>query len=310
MTNLQTAAAGGALAALQNLRTGLQNVQAALPATGGDPFLRMEKDGSWVYGQENVEVERGSLWAMNILSIKHGYSCWTNYEQEPGKARKKNEKLGENMVPSHLPKPILPTPVQHAGEEWPWRDQVSFMLMCTNGEDKGTQVLYPTTSVGGISAINKLISEIAAQLDKDPNHPVPLIELLSDSYVHKVYGKTYVPILEIRGWAPFADDLANIDAEVEDAKEAVAEAPAPKRRRASSVPATRAEPQPQPQVEQAPTAPAGETPLQKMRRELAEAEAAEAAALAKAQGVEETRAAATEVAAAATTGQVRRRRVA
>jgi hypothetical protein len=221
-----------AVAALQGLKAGLQNVRASLPTSMTDALLKMGKDGIWVYGAENIEVEAGALWAINPMSIRHGYACWTNYDV---KEKKKNELLGEVMVLAGQAKP-LKSDLSDLG--WDWADQISFSAMCLNGEDKGTQVLYKTTSVGGINAVGKVLDALVAQLDKDPDHPVPVIELDTDSYTHKQWGKTYVPIMVIKRWMELTDTLPDMDApETEDVKEAATTAAAeaaPARRRGAA----------------------------------------------------------------------------
>ena len=74
-----------AVAALAGLKRGVQNVRQAIPTSSTVPILRMGTDGIWVYGQENIEVEDESRWAINPVSIMHGYVCWTNYPKEAKK---------------------------------------------------------------------------------------------------------------------------------------------------------------------------------------------------------------------------------
>ena len=38
-------------------------------AGGGKPLLRLLRDGIWVYGQENIEVQEGSHWAVNPMQL-------------------------------------------------------------------------------------------------------------------------------------------------------------------------------------------------------------------------------------------------
>lgn len=196
MNALTNSGAGStAIAALAGLRQGLQNVKQSIPQTG-DAFLRLLKDGGWVYGAENIEVEDGSQWAVNPLSLRHGWVSWTDNKTQ------KNEVAGEVMVPMTVPLP-LQTELRDTG--WEWSQQVAFQLKCMSGEDVGEQTLYKTVSVGGMNAVNKLVGDIMAQLDKDPEHPVPIVTLECDSYQHRIYGKTYVPVFRVVGWASMTD---------------------------------------------------------------------------------------------------------
>lgn len=202
---VQTQPAGGAVAALSGLKQGLANVTKTMPSSNTDPFMRMAKDGTWIYGADNVDVQDGSLWAINIMSLQHGFSCWTNYN------KKKNEKKGEVMVSSSQPLPERATlPVYHDddGNTCDWREQYSFPLQCMSGEDTGMQTLYNTTSFGGTAAVKNLLGAVMLQLDKDPGNPIPLVALQNDSYQHPKYGKTYNPVFVIKKWAPLAEDAS------------------------------------------------------------------------------------------------------
>jgi hypothetical protein len=222
---MKTASQNLALASLQGLKKNLQNVVTSMPAKlGGDPILRLGKDGIWVYGADSVEVQEGSLWAINPFSLVHGYVCWTRWEDY--KLKKKNELVGETMVSMNTP---LPDPSQlrkyevegHPGEFWGYAFAIGFNLACTNGDDKGVQVVYKPTSVGGVNACREIIDKIMAQLDADISKPVPLVDLGSGTYKHKSYGTVVTPEIKIKGWAALD---ANEEGEIE--QEEVAEAPA------------------------------------------------------------------------------------
>lgn len=276
MNQVVNRTAGSAVAALQSLSQGLSNVVATIPTSSRDPYLRMQTDGVWVYGQDNIEVENGSLWAINIFSFKHGYASWTDHPKDPRTGKQpKNEKVGEIMVGMQEAKPIK-TSLEDTG--WDWADQVSVMLKCVHGEDKGEQVLFNTTSKGGLNALAKLIDAVQKQLIDDISHPVPVVELLSDSYKHETYGKTYVPLIEIRKWASLDDADDTAGGEIEDVKDAVVEEPAkPTRKRTASVPTTK-QPDPEQVAQAVEKGERVETVKERALRMLAEAEAEEAAA--------------------------------
>lgn len=249
MTNeVANRTASTAMAALGGLKAGLQNVSQTVIATGGDPFLRLQGDGTWVYSAENIEVEPGSRWAVNPFSLMHGWVAWTD---RPGKQA--NEIVGEVMVSmqSALPPEAELAKVDGTADNAHWAQQLSFQMKCTNGEDAGEQVLYKTTSVGGMNAMKKIINAIMQQLDVDTDHPVPLIELKVDSYMHKKWGKTFTPIFDVKAWASLDgdEDTAEDIAAAEEARkaEAIAAAAAkaaeakPRTRKAgASVPVTKA----------------------------------------------------------------------
>lgn len=195
-------AASGALSTdvASKLLKGIGESRSQTVISGGDPLLRLLRHGEWVYGQEDTEVLEGSLWAVNPLSIEHGYSCWSNYDEKG----KKNELLGEAMAPIYEPKPMKPEPVNGFG----YNEQRSFKLKCINGDDKGVEVMHKLSSVGGMRAVDGLLADMQAQLATNPSYPCPVIELEVDSYQHTKWGKVFVPIFTLRGWANMLGELS------------------------------------------------------------------------------------------------------
>lgn len=191
-----TSASANALAALGSLKQGLQNVQSHIHTAGGDPILRMGRDGVWIYGADNVEVEAGSEWAVNPMSLQHGYICWKNIPQG---SKDKPELLGEEVRSMFQPLPDKNSlPDYGAGNSW--AEEIMVDLRCVSGEDEGEQTLYKPSSTGGLRAMKEVIGEIMTAIDKHPETPVPVVVLENDSYQHKQYGKTYVPVLRIVRW--------------------------------------------------------------------------------------------------------------
>ena len=222
MTNDVTNTRTSALGALQALKANLQNVRARLPEGGGTQYMRLLKDGEWVFGQEDNAIAPGDEAIINPMSIKQGYSCWTNRAQGEGN----HELLGELMVslnqslaqPHELPQHTDPK----NGSIVPWKDQLSFDLKMITGKYAGTQLQFKTGSRGGLNAIGAIMDAISARLDENTEFICPIISIQSDSYKHKSYGKTYVPKLEIVGWADI-----NGNEEGGDAPKAIAHQPEP-----------------------------------------------------------------------------------
>ena len=204
---------------------------AAKSALGGMPFLRMGKDGEWVYGADNTEVEENSLWAVNPFSMSLGFIAWGTGPQE-------GTVLGEQMARVGEP-PIQRGALADVGSEW--TPCVSFELVCLTGEDKGVNVLYKTNSVGGRRAFADMMQLVAAAMDDTEGKCVPVVNLDCDSYPHKKYGKIYTPIFDIKKWvmpdagelggAPAKEPTAASVAAVQDKTEAAEEAPVRRRRR-------------------------------------------------------------------------------
>lgn len=230
---------GGVPMNTDDLVGGLSNVGQTLQGSSGDtPFLKI-KNGYWSYGQENIEPEPDSPWAVNPYSLCHGFVCWGD-----------GDLLDERMVPFNQTPPVR-SDLPDYGHEW--AQQVSMLLQCLDGEDKGLQVSYKNSSVGGRNAVKSLIDDIIAQAQHDPDHIVPVIELDVRSYQHSKYGETFNPVFRIVRWISIhdAEDAApSEDAEPPSEPAKAAPEPAqPRRRRrraaAESEPETDSEPPPQ-----------------------------------------------------------------
>lgn len=250
MTTEVTKPAATGLGALSALRTGLQNVRTKMPEVGGSPFLRLLKDGDWVFGQEDNAVAKGTEAVINPMSIKHGYTCWTN--RQPGQG--KNENLGELMVGLGQPLPSMHELEQHkdptSGAPCPWKDQISMDVKFLDGKHKGTQVMWKTSSVGGLNAARVVLDAILAKLADETEFVCPIVRMESDSYKHATYGKTYVPVLEVVGWTDLEgneEDAGGETKAVEDKTPAKAQEP---------------EPEPEPEKAEAPA----EEPVRRRRR--------------------------------------------
>lgn len=234
-----------AVAALAGLRRGIQNVKQALPTSSTEPILRMGKDGVWVYGQENLEVEEDSRWAANPMGVKHGFVCWTNYSEE---SKKKNELKGE-VYASMMSEPIDPTKLPQYlddnGNPWDWKAASTIQLVCMDGEDKDAEVIYKPSSVGGGNCMEKLLTEVEKQLDAGSDQIVPIVIMECDSYKHAKYGKTYVPEFNVVDWM-------SIEGPAEAEEPAQVEAPKKKKKAAKKpAPETTAEPDELDDVEEA-----------------------------------------------------------
>lgn len=241
--------------------------QAAKAAATGSLLLRLLKDGLWVYGPDDVEVQDGSQWVINPFSLAMGYAAW-GLEKTPNEGTLMGERMALitdiQVNPHELPDIV----------DAPWNAQVQFDALCLTGEDVGALVRYKTTSTGGRRAFAGMMAEVSQHADDD-GMIVPVVEFQSDSYQHKKWGKTYVPMFTVAEWR--APDDTELDTSDDGAQHADGEADAPtetettQRRRpaANGAAAQNAEPQPEtvrtrrpaanavkPDVKDAPSAPA------------------------------------------------------
>jgi len=218
MSNITTFSAAN-LPSVTSLSTALRALETDVGAAGV-VILKMDKTGHWVFGADQTEVEDDSTWAVNPFSFVHGFIAWGD-----------GEVLGEKMVSVSQPLPELEAapPMARKG----WETQVGMSMKCLSGEDKGMEVRYTTTSVGGKRSVQALAVAIAAQVDTDPKLPVPIVNLEKEHYSHKSYGRIYTPIFKITSWMSMTDE-AGTPAE-ETAVEAEAATPVATARRRRSV---------------------------------------------------------------------------
>jgi hypothetical protein len=218
MSNITTFSAAN-LPSVTSLSTALRALETEVGAAGV-VILKMDKTGHWVFGADQTEVEDDSTWAVNPFSFVHGFIAWGD-----------GEVLGEKMVSVSQPLPELEEapPMARKG----WETQVGMSMKCLSGEDKGMEVRYTTTSVGGKRSVQALAVAIATQVDTDPKLPVPIVNLEKEHYSHKSYGRIYTPIFKIASWMSMTDEAGTPAEETAVAVEAEAAPVATARRRRS-----------------------------------------------------------------------------
>jgi hypothetical protein len=187
----------------------IAKAQTAIKAdTGGMQYLKLSKGGFFIYGVDDTEVEEGSKWAVNPNSLMIGYVAWP--------AEGTGKPLGEEMR-SILNDPIAESQLPNVGGNW--TQQVGMQLMCVSGEDTGTEVVFKTSSKGGINGFNDFLNQVVANLKENvgSDRVVPLIKLEVNHYKHDKYGKIYTPNFCIVDWVPITSmPVVDEDAEDED----------------------------------------------------------------------------------------------
>jgi hypothetical protein len=191
------------LPAVASLSTALRSLENDV-TPAGVAILKMDKTGHWVYGADQTEIEDDSTWAVNPFSFVHGFIAWGD-----------GEVLGEKMVSVSQPLPELEGAPSAAKRGW--ETQVGLSLKCLTGEDKGLEVRFSTTSVGGKRSVQALAVAIANQVEADQNKPVPVIYLKKEHYQHKSYGKIYTPVFDIVEWVGMSADAETATDEAEEA---------------------------------------------------------------------------------------------
>ena len=216
-----------------DLAKSLNTAAAQMPAVGGDKqYIKMltkgRDAGTWVFGQQETEVEADSLWAVNPASIKHGYVAW---DSDKGGAPVQEIMMPINRpLPSKDSLPVLPpgTPSKKAPNvpvDLEYADQRSFDAVCISGADEGVTVEYKQSSAGSMKLFSKVVNALLDQVSKG-DAIVAVGKWGFSSYDHKTYGEIYNPEFEIVEWRTM-DDTSAPEAPAEVAKEE----PAPTRQR-------------------------------------------------------------------------------
>lgn len=195
-----------ALGALANLRKNITNTRQALPTSSTQPILRMLTDGEWVYGADNTGLTEDAIFVANPLDIKHGFVCWTDHPK--GTKNKLKGEVYVGMASPPLDPASLPQHLDDFGNICEWKPAAVVQLVCIKGEDKGVELVYKPSSLGGTNFVDKLLAAVGAQLDAGSDKVVPHLDLCSDHYNHNSYGKTYTPEFKIVGWSAITETTA------------------------------------------------------------------------------------------------------
>jgi hypothetical protein len=175
----------------------------------GKPILRLTEDGDWIFGQDETPLHKTDLLAINPASFRHGYIAF----DDKGVAFDVHGDPAEILQPIVQPLPYrddlpeLEEPRGKRSKRVPkWQDQLALDLIVVDGKNKGAEMVYKPTSVGGLRMCAKIIGEVARRLEADELEIVPLVELFSSSYFNRTWNKDVaVPEHAIIEWREFDD---------------------------------------------------------------------------------------------------------
>jgi hypothetical protein len=161
-------------------------------------ILKMAKDGNWFAGPEE-EPMTGAVLLADMHNLLVGWRKWVDGKVEAsdvgrimeGFVVKRREELGDDDRELW---PFNKSGVQAD----PWQFGYTLRLASEDGEI----YLYNATSFGGKGAIGNLCTQFSRRRSN------PYVRLTSSSYKHKLYGRTFNPVLEIGGW----EDIETADA--------------------------------------------------------------------------------------------------
>lgn len=201
----------GSVDAVRKYSGALRAATRGISAGNDRDILKIDdRNGDWTFGQDNTYVERDDLWAVNPLTIKHGYIAFDGGRDI---AETKDGDRAEMLfsVTQELPEyddlPELDIRSKKGRDETKWKFQMAVELVCVEGPNKGAEVVYKPGSMGGLRAVRMIAEEIARRFDdEDADTHVPVVELDSRSYHNKRYNKeVYNPLMHIIEWAGLDD---------------------------------------------------------------------------------------------------------
>ena len=110
-------------------------------------------NGTWTFGQKRTVVEDGSRWAVNPTTFKRGYHLLRRRQQ------------GARRAPRCRSASRCPTSRSSPTQGFEWQEQWAVNMKCLSGADAGTEVVYKTSTVGGVQAIAGLIEAVRDRLN-------------------------------------------------------------------------------------------------------------------------------------------------
>lgn len=184
-------------AVVSNLIGNLVAAQAVTPVDSGGDFLylKMNKQGEWVYGAEETEVGKDSFFVVDPNSYAQGFVAW---DSDSGTL------IDESMAVAGQPPVIISDlPALPAGIKW--QAQVAFAMKGVEGAEDGLQLLFKVSSRGGKAAVSTLLGQIVSRGKAGNADLCPIVALESSSYKHKKYGKIFTPDLSVDEWIDLPD---------------------------------------------------------------------------------------------------------
>lgn len=165
-------------------------------AANAGAYLKFSK-GEWQLGQNADEVALGRRLAGNMDELSIGWIRWAD-----GKPAERRMGL---LIQGYKPEPrsalgFTDEAEWELDEESRPKDPWSFTneLPLADPSD-GEQMTFSASSKGGIGCVGNLCKAYA-RAPQRAQGLVPVLELGRDSYMHPVYKKTYVPVLNIVDW--------------------------------------------------------------------------------------------------------------
>jgi hypothetical protein len=164
----------------------------------GAPLLRFTKQGEFAVNDTDT-VPVGTRCVAHCDMMEIGWVMWVDGKPSG------DSKIGlvaDGFIPpqkSDLPdRDETRWEIQDNGERRdPWAFQMSLPLTLLNAGDETYK--FTAGSKGGLRCLGGLTRAYGRRVqDKKPGQPI--VELQSDSYKHRTYGKIFFPVMHVVGW--------------------------------------------------------------------------------------------------------------
>lgn len=160
------------------------------------------KNGEYLFGADQEEIPEGSRFIANMPGLRIGWKRWAGKKVTDERMGLLND--GFKPPARHdlgdLDQSLWELDDKRQPRD-PWQQTNELTL---RGLETGDEFVFATSGRGGIGAIGELCKAYGKLYRQRPGQ-APVIELRNDHYNHKVYGKTYFPVLKLVDWVAEPD---------------------------------------------------------------------------------------------------------
>jgi hypothetical protein len=190
-------------------------VSAELDKFVGAPFARFSKQGEYEISDTET-IPAGTRCVAHADEIEFGWRKWQDNKVVATRAGR----VADCYVPPKR------SDLGHTDEsQWeiqddgsrrdPWQSYASVPLTRL---DTGESYKFSVSSKGGLRAINGLTRVYGRRVQaKGDAAGLPIVELRSDSYKHKQYGKIFFRVLHVVGWTDASGKSLSLADDMDDA---------------------------------------------------------------------------------------------
>jgi hypothetical protein len=183
------------------------------PGWYGELLKCSGKTGVWSYGRQNVELKKGTRLVAIVPEMLAGYVLWRDGELVD-QAYKNIEGLDLRALRASLDETdrlLWPTDDEGMPVD-PWKEAA---MLPMKDPKTGAEYTYSTSSVGGVRACKKLVSDFVKQIKAAPETMagcLPLVELGVQSYQHpdRKRGTIFNPVLSRIDWVRASEIAGHI----------------------------------------------------------------------------------------------------